>query len=617
MGLWIAYGSWRCCLKLSEKYFGKIARALLLVMAGYSISNAASMSLNWSDNSSNESGFRIERKTGSNGTYSQIATVTANVRSYTDSTISPGTTYCYRVRAYNSTAESTNSNEACGTSAAQTFSLTLTKGGTGSGTASSSPSGINCGGTCVASYTSGQVVNLSAIAATGSVFAGWSGNSDCADGSVTVNANLSCTATFNATSVSLPKVSINDVNVMERNSGTSNAAFTVILSPVSSQTVTVTYATQNGTATAGSDFVAKSGTVTFNSGETSKSITISVNGDATYEPNEIFYVNLTSATNATLLKSQGVGTILNDDAAPAENIGNVSTRGRVFTGDNAMIGGFIIEGSTSKRILLRSRGPSMGGAPFNVPGVLANPFLQLFSGQSVIAQNDNWQDAPSCSGFTCEGAAAITNTGLSPCTPNPGQTTPPPDCNLESAILITLPPGGYTAMVTGADGGTGIGLVEVFEADANGVTQISNISTRGLVQSGDNVLIGGITIEGSTPATVLIRARGPSMGGAPFNLPGVLADPLLQVFSGQTLIAQNDNWQDTPSCNGFACGAAANIVATRLDPCQPNPGQSAAPPNCSLESALLITLPPGAYTTMVSGVGGATGIGLVEVFEID
>src|SRR5262249_14702795 len=153
---------------------------------------------------------------------------------------------------------------------------------------SSSPAGINCGGTCVAGYTSGQLVNLSAIAANGSVFAGWSGNSDCSDRSVTVDPNLSCTATFHATSISLPKVSINDASVMEGNSGTSNAAFTVTLSPASSQTVTVTYATQNSTATAGSDFVAKSGTVTFNSGETSKSITISVNGDTTYEPNEVF-----------------------------------------------------------------------------------------------------------------------------------------------------------------------------------------------------------------------------------------------------------------------------------------------------------------------------------------
>ena len=499
----------------------------------------------------------------------------------------------------------------------QTFSLTVTKAGTGSGTVTSIPTGISCGATCGASYSNGQAVSLAATPASGSVFAGWSGNSDCIDGSVTVSANMSCTATFNTTSISLPKVSINNVSVAEGNAGTVNAVFTVTLSPTSSQTVVVTYATQNGSATAGGDYVSKSGSITFNPGETSKSLTILVNGDTTLEPNETFFVNLTSATNATLLKNQGVGTIINDDAAPPENLGNVSTRGRVSTGDNAMIGGFIIDGSAPMRVVVRSRGPSMGGAPFNVPGVLANPFLQIFSGQTVIAQNDNWQDAPNCPGFICQGATAITSTGLGPCTPNPGQTAPPPNCNLESAILITLPPGAYTSMVTGADGGTGVGLVEVFDADDSTVSDLTNISTRGVVQSGDNAMIGGIIIEGSAPARVLIRARGPSMSGAPFNVPGTLADPFLQLFSGQTEIARNDNWQDAPSCGGFVCGGAANIAATGTDPCQPNPGQSAAPPSCNLESAILITLPPGSYTAMVSGVGGGTGIGLLEVFELN
>jgi hypothetical protein len=241
----------------------------------------------------------------------------------------------------------------------------------------------------------------------------------------------------------------------------------------------------------------------------------------------------------------------------------------------------------------------------------------LFSGQTVIAQNDNWQDSPDCSVFFCEGAAQITSTGLDPCQPNPGQPGPPPNCDLESAILITLPPGGYTAIVTGADGGTGIGLVEVFEADASTESELSNISTRGFVQSGDNVMIGGMIIEGNTESTVLIRARGPSMAGAPFFVPATLANPLLRLFWGQTVIAQNDNWQDTPSCGGFACDGPAEIIATGLDSCQPNPGQATPPPGCTQESAILITLPPGGYTAIVSGADGGTGVGLVEVFEID
>jgi CSLREA domain-containing protein len=413
-----------------------------------------------------------------------------------------------------------------------------------------------------------------------------------------------------------PAISISDLSVSEGNSGTMSVNFQVTLSAPSSQPVTVTFSTSNGTAVGGTDYVSNSGTVTFNPGETSKTITVLVDGDTIVEGNETFFVNLTSATNGTITDGQGIGTIVDDDAARNVWLRNISTRSRVLTGDNIMIGGFIIDGSTPLRVLVRSRGPSMGGAPFFVPGTLANPLLRLFSGQTVIAQNDNWQDAPNCSGFPCEDAAHITSTGLDPCQPNPGQAGPPANCNLESAILVTLPPGAYTASVTGADGGTGVGLVEVFEMDDSVGFELSNISTRSFVQNGDNVMIGGLIIEGNTPATVLIRARGPSMSGAPFFVPGTLADPFLQLFSGQDVIAQNNNWQDAPTCTGFVCGNAAQIAATGLDPCQPNPGQTTSPPGCTQESAILITLPPGGYTAIISGVGGGTGVGLVEAFEI-
>jgi hypothetical protein len=422
---------------------------------------------------------------------------------------------------------------------------------------------------------------------------------------------------FSVSFTPIPSLSINDVSVNEGQIGTTNAVFTVTISAASTQTVTVNFSTANGTATAGSDYVAQSGVLTFTPGQTSKTITVLVNGDTVVEPNETFFVNLTSATNATIADSQGMGTIVNDDT---ERLGNISTRGRVLSGDNVMIGGFIIDGSAPLRVLVRSRGPSISGAPFFLPGTLANPLVRLFSGSTEIARNDNWQDTPNCPGFVCEGAAAITATGLDPCQPNPGQPGAPPNCNLESAILITLPPGAYTGIVTGADGGTGVGLVEVFEADTSSTSDLSNISTRGFVQSGDNVMIGGLIIEGNAPATLLIRARGPSMGGAPFNLPATLANPFIQLFSGQTVIAQNDNWQVTdPLCLAPAvtCGGVAAIVATGLDPCQPNPGQTTTPPGCTLESALLITLPPGAYTAIVSGVGGGTGVGIVEVFEVN
>ena len=325
-------------------------------------------------------------------------------------------------------------------------------------------------------------------------------------------------------------ISISDVTVTEGNGGTVNATFEVKLSEPSTQPVTVTFSTANRTAIAGTDFEGTSGTVTFNPGETTKTITVAVNANTILELDKSFFVNLTSATNAFIGDGQAVGTIINDDGALPERLSNISTRGRVLTGDSAMIGGFIIDGSVPKRVLVRSRGPSMAGQPFNVPGTLANPFVQLFSGQTVIAQNDNWQDPPSCFDFVCEGATEIVNLGFDPCTPNPGQIVPPPSCALESAILITLPPGAYTAIVTGADGRTGLALVEVFEADARTLSELSNISARGFVQSGANVMIGGLIIEGSAPGTVLIRARGPSMSGAPFYVPGTLANPFLQLI---------------------------------------------------------------------------------------
>lgn len=298
---------------------------------------------------------------------------------------------------------------------------------------------------------------------------------------------------------------------------------------------------------------------------------------------------------------------------------SVSTRAPVFTRDQLMIGGFIIEGNEPKVVLIRGRGPSMGSAPFFVPGVLEDPFLKLYSGQRLIAQNDNWQDSPWCDPeFPCGGGAEIQATGLDPCQPNPGQRSSPTGCSQEAAIIAVLPPGAYTAILTGVGGQTGIGLVEVFEIDGDtNPSRLVNVSTRAAVQGGDNVLIGGVIVSGSSPKTYVIRGRGPSMAGAPFFVPGILSDPYLQIFSGQTVIAENNDWQDAPDCRGFQCGAAADILATGLDPCQPNPGETSAPPGCGREAAVLVTLPPGAYTAVLSGVNGASGIALVEIFELN
>ena len=248
---------------------------------------------------------------------------------------------------------------------------------------------------------------------------------------------------------------------------------------------------------------------------------------------------------------------------------NIATRMQVLTGENVMIGGFIIGGSAAKTVVVRARGPSL--TALGVPGALANPVLQLFSGQTQVAANDNFGDAANATALQASGFA--------------------PSNALESAILATLAPGAYTAIVSGAGGGTGVGIIEVFEVDLPEAPLI-NIATRGQVLTGSDVMIGGFVIQGNGPQTVVVRARGPSLAAAGVANP--LANPVLQLFSGQTQIAINDNWETAAN--------AATLQASGFAPSSP------------LESAILITLDPGAYTAIVTGAAGGTGVGIVEVF---
>jgi Divergent InlB B-repeat domain len=184
--------------RLSQQIF-LIFLLLLVVMILQGEAIAAQLSLTWKDNSTNEDGFDVERKTGTGGTFALIKTVGANVVSYTDSSLAAGTTYCYRVRSYNAVGDSTYSNQACGTTtSSQTFTLTVTK--TGSGTVLSTPAGINCGSDCSESSTKGKAVTLTATPATSSTFTGWSGGGCSGTGVCTIiaNANISVTATFSS-----------------------------------------------------------------------------------------------------------------------------------------------------------------------------------------------------------------------------------------------------------------------------------------------------------------------------------------------------------------------------------------------------------------------------------
>jgi len=331
------------------------------------------------------------------------------------------------------------------------YLLTVALAGTGTGTVSSSPAGISCGGDCAESYAGGTPVTVTAAPAAGSVFSGWSGGGCSGTGqcTVTMNAATSVTATFSLSS------------------------------------------------------------------------------------------------NPPRLVA-------------------ISTRTQVLTGDNVMIGGFIIGGSSPKTVVVRARGPSLG-----VVGALADPTLTLVPASGPATLNDDWG--------TAANAATLAASGYAPADAK------------ESAIMATLNPGAYTAIVGGVGNTTGVAIVEVYEMDHPEIPQVA-ISTRALVQTGDNVMIGGFIIQGSGPQTVVVRARGPSLGVA-----GALADPTLTLVPSSGPAIVNDDW-----------GTAANAATLAAS--------GYAPANAK-ESAILVTLNPGAYTAIVSGVGNTTGVAIVEVYR--
>ena len=257
---------------------------------------------------------------------------------------------------------------------------------------------------------------------------------------------------------------------------------------------------------------------------------------------------------------------------PAQPL-NISTRIEVRTDDQVLIGGFIITGDAPKEVVLRAIGPSLAG--FGIPNPLADPVLELHGADgSLITTNDNWKD-------TQQGE--IEASGFQP------------QDDLESAILSTLDPGSYTAIVSGKDGGTGVGLVEGYDLDEAADSQFANISTRGFVETDTNVMIGGFILGGANgDANVLIRAIGPSL--TPLGVAGALSDPTLELHDvNGALIESNDNWKDTQQ---------SEIEATELQP------------QNDLESAIFKTLAPGAYTAIVAGQGGLTGVALVEVYRL-
>jgi uncharacterized repeat protein (TIGR03803 family) len=270
------------------------------------------------------------------------------------------------------------------------------------------------------------------------------------------------------------------------------------------------------------------------------------------------------------------GTIFRLNLAPPRNLLNISTRSQVLTDNKVLIGGFIITGSVPKRVIIRGIGPSLNG----VGVTLQDPMLELHQGLSTIAFNDDWR----------EHQAEVEATSI------------PPTNDLESAIVVTLAPGAYTAILQGKNNGTGVGVVEVYDLDQTATSKLANISTRAFVDTGNNVMIGGLIVSGGVgggTARVILRAIGPSLGAA--GLQGALQDPNLELHDASgTTIASNDNWKLRPD----GSSQQGEIEATSI------------PPTNDLESALVQTLAPGNYTTIVRGANTTSGIAVVEAYTL-
>jgi len=295
--------------------------------------------------------------------------------------------------------------------------------------------------------------------------------------------------------------------------------------------------------------------------------------------------SLSDTATLTVLSSVALG-----GPTGSARIINLSCRAQVGTGANILIAGFAVGGvgtSGTEPLLIRASGPAIAAAPYNVPGTLPDPQLQLFSGSALIATNDGWA-----------GNAAINSTAAAV------GAFPWANASSHDAALVETLTGAYTAQVTGESGDTGVVLAEVYDATPAGTytpasPRLINISARVKVGTGVNILIAGFVIGGSGTDTVLIRASGPAL--VPLGVTGTLADPELQLYSGSALLGSNIGWGGSADIVA-AAGAVGAFAWTNLS---------------SSDSALLVTLPPGSYTAEVSGASGDTGVALVEVYEVN
>jgi hypothetical protein len=281
-------------------------------------------------------------------------------------------------------------------------------------------------------------------------------------------------------------------------------------------------------------------------------------------------------------------TVLESDPIYATRLINISTRGQVGTGGDVLISGFVITGSTPKQVLLRAVGPALAG--FGVTGQLAAPVLTLFNGsRQIIATNQGWGNATNSAAI----GTTTTAVGAFPFAAGSG------DC----AILTTLEPGSYTAQITGLNNTTGLALVEAYDTEPLSVetSRAINVSTRGVVGAGQGKMIAGFIIDGSSARRVLIRAAGPTLAG--FGVAGTVAEPQLELYTSRGLLQSSAGAWGLQTNADEIRGAAQQVNAFALA-------------EGSKDSAMLVTLLPGAWTVQVGGATGTSGVALVEVYML-
>jgi len=282
---------------------------------------------------------------------------------------------------------------------------------------------------------------------------------------------------------------------------------------------------------------------------------------------------------------------LRPSAAIAQtNLGNISTRSFVQTREHVMIGGFMVQGTGPKRVIIRAIGPEL--TQFGITDALANPRLELHDRTgALIGSNDDWQTTIPGGVVTGNQVSDIQNSGLAPTAAN------------ESVIIADLQPGNYTAIVQGVNNITGVALVEVYDFNPGAGSSLGNISTRGFVQTGEHVMIGGFVVQGTAPKRVIIRAIGPEL--TQYGITDALGNPRLELHDGAgALIASNDNWQTT-ILGGIITSNQVNDIQ--------NSGHA---PTAASESAIIADLQPGNYTAIVRGVTNTAGVALVEVYDL-